>query len=76
MHENVADDHWWRGCKPNHDEPLGCSEHNFPHDGYDVLVDECVCDTDMCNTEMGPIPTVTSTTTTTTPQGMLILFPN
>lgn len=47
---------------------MGCTEHKYH--GSDIVVDECMCDTSLCNREMGPIPTSTSPTTiTTTHQG-------
>ena len=46
---------------------MGCSEHKFIHDGHEDLVDECVCDTELCNTQVGPIPETTTTEKTTTP---------
>ena len=62
---------WWRGCKPDHDEPLGCTQHKFNHGDQEYVVDECVCKETECNKEMGPIPTDTTTAPTTTPKGKL-----
>ena len=55
------EEHWWRGCKilPENSE-VGCTEHSFNHDGHEYLVDECVCDHDLCNKEMQPIPETTT----------------
>ena len=48
---------WWRGCRQlKENEQLGCEEHITEHTGYDIVVDECICKTDLCNKEMGPIP--------------------
>ena len=50
-------DMWWRGCRQlKENEQLGCEEHITEHTGYDIVVDECICKTDLCNKEMGPIP--------------------
>ena len=67
---NGNDTIWWRrDCAPKGEEPLGCTEHKF-HD-TERVVDECICDTNLCNREMGPISTTTApTTTTTTHQGL------
>ena len=46
----------------------GCTEHKF-HDSGNV-VDECICDTNLCNREMGQISTSTSPTTITTTNGL------
>ena len=59
---------WWRGCKPLINETNGCTEHKWFHNEKEMTVDECICDTDLCNTEMGPIVS-TSTEKTTTPEG-------
>ena len=65
VHEDPSEDHWWRGCRPDHGEPLGCTQHNFYHHDHDELVDECVCKEALCNREMGPIETTTKISTTT-----------
>ena len=72
VHEDSSDDHWWRGCKPDHGEPLGCTQHNFEHHDHDELVDECVCKEELCNREMGPIETSTSVSTTTIKGNLLL----
>ena len=46
---------------------IGCSEHKFGESGE--VVDECICDTELCNKEMGPIPETTTTSPTTTTEG-------
>ena len=66
---------WRRDCRPKDGDSMGCTEHKYH--GSDIVVDECMCDTSLCNREMGPIPTSTSPTTiTTTHQGPtpIILF--
>ena len=57
---------WWRGCKVLVNQTIGCSQHKWMHDDHEVTVDECVCKTDLCNTEMGPIPETTTAITSTT----------
>ena len=57
--------HWQRGCKPLGDETLGCSEHEFSHDGQEITVDECICNSNLCNNEMGPMETSTTPKITT-----------
>ena len=68
-----SDEHYRRGCKTLHDETLGCSEHKWSHDGEEMDVDECICDSDLCNKDMGPIET-TSTEKTTTPEGTRLQY--
>ena len=59
---------WRRDCGPKDGNSMGCTEHKYH--GSDIIVDECMCDTSLCNREMGPIPTSTlPTTMTTTHQG-------
>ena len=55
---------WRRDCRPKEGETFGCSEHKFRGSG--ITVDECLCDTNLCNSKMGPILTSTSITTSTT----------
>jgi hypothetical protein len=56
---------WRRDCKHREaTEPLGCIEHKW-RDG-EIVVDECICNGDFCNTEMGPIPETTTPITTST----------
>ena len=58
---------WRRNCKVVKSSTIfGCSQHDFGVNGNVIVVDECVCDTDLCNKIMGPIPETTSTTQTTT----------
>ena len=60
VHPDSEQDHWWRGCKLDLDSVMGCSQHPFTRHGEEYLVDECVCDTPLCNNEMGPIPETTT----------------
>ena len=54
---------------------MGCSQHDFTHDGQKYIVDECVCDTALCNKDMQPIPeTTTKLTPETTTKGEKITF--
>ena len=66
---------WRRDCRPKDGDSMGCTEHKYH--GSEIVVDECLCDTSLCNREMGPIPTSTSPTAiTTTHQGPIpiVLF--
>ena len=56
---------WVRDCKHDIDNTLGCSQHKWMHDGHETLVDECVCNTDLCNREMESTTKWTTPTTTT-----------
>ena len=61
------EEQWVRNCNFNKDhDTLGCSQHQFDHEGHNFTVDVCVCGSDLCNTEMGPIPDTTTTTLPTT----------
>ena len=55
---------WRRGCKYESVVNYGCRQHDFGINGKVLIVDECVCDSDECNREMGPIETSTPKTTT------------
>ena len=55
---------WRRACKYESVVNQGCSQHDFGINGKVIVVDECICDTDECNKEMGPIETSTPETTT------------
>ena len=66
VHEDPEEDHWWRGCKLDLDRVFGCSQHPFTHYNQTFTVDECVCDTPLCNKELGPIPETTTTAKETT----------
>ena len=59
---NIVDDkdHWWRGCKLDVDEMMGCAERMFTYNGQEYLVDECDCNTNECNRDMQPIPSPTT----------------
>ena len=69
MHDDTSEEVWWRGCKSDRDEPVGCTQHKFFHHDEEIVVDECVCKEDLCNEDMGPIITTTPTPQTTTPHG-------
>ena len=59
VHNDSSEEFWWRGCKPKHEEPLICSEHKYQYHDRDVYIDECLCDTDLCNKDMAPLVTTT-----------------
>ena len=71
VEDEVSDEHWWRGCKMR--DSIGCSEHKWLHHDHEYLVDECVCDTELCNKDMQPIPSST-TVKSTTPSGKLLFI--
>lgn len=54
-------EHWWRGCKLDIDQIMGCTQHPYTDHttGQEYLVDECVCNANECNRDMQPftIPT-------------------
>ena len=52
VHQNVSEEHWWRGCKMAEGEPTECTQHEFVHHGHNVTVDECICKGDLCNKNM------------------------
>ena len=54
---------WRRNCKPRNGVDLGCRQHSSFH-GY-IDVDECICDTSLCNKEMGDLPETTTPSTST-----------
>ena len=61
--EDKSSEIWRRNCKHKSDEEqVGCSEHKWM--GGIMLVDECICEGDLCNRDMGPY-TSTSTTAST-----------
>ena len=64
------DEKWQRGCKMLINQTLGCSQHKWFHDDKETVVDECVCNTNLCNEEMDPIPDKTSTKKPTSPDGI------
>ena len=70
VHNDSSEDSWWRGCKYDRDEPLGCTQHKFMHEDHEIIVDECVCKEDRCNEAMDPIPSPFTTPKTTTPKGI------
>ena len=53
---------WRRFCNTVSEDSLGCHEI-YPSSG--VVVRDCVCDTDLCNDYMDPIPTETTSAETT-----------
>ena len=55
---------WWRSCKAKHNDQLLCTEHKSMFNDHEVIKDECLCDTDECNRDIGPIVTPTTSTTT------------
>ena len=59
VHNDSSEDHWWRGCKPRHGDPLTCTEHTRQFHDHDIIFDDCVCDTDLCNKNMGPLVSTT-----------------
>ena len=62
--EDKSTEIWRRNCKhKSNEEHVGCSEHKWM--GGIILVDECICEGDLCNGDMGPY-TSTSTTAPTT----------
>ena len=61
--EDKSTEIWRRNCKhKSNEEQVGCSEHKWM--GGMILVDECICEGDLCNGDMGPY-TSTSTTAST-----------
>ena len=61
--EDKSTEIWRRNCKhKSNEEQVGCSEHKWM--GGIILVDECICEGDLCNGDMGPY-TSTSTTAST-----------
>ena len=69
VHPDGVEGSWWRGCKALENQTLGCSEHEWLHDGTEMLVHECVCDKNLCNQDT---PGTTSTVKTTTMKGYII----
>ena len=52
VHQNISDEHWWRGCKSSQGLPMGCRQYQMVHHDHNVTVDECVCYGDFCNKNM------------------------
>ena len=50
---------WRRNCKPRLGVDLGCRQHEAFH-GF-LTVDECLCTSDLCNKDMGIMPSETTT---------------
>ena len=59
---------WSRDCTHNVNKTVGCQKRSWSHDGQETLIDECICDKDLCNKDMEAITSTTSKTTT--PKGM------
>ena len=55
---------WERNCIKSNEQLLGCHEHKWRDS--EIIVDECVCTEDLCNSKMSPIDV---TTTTLPPEG-------
>ena len=53
---------WWRGCTPLNDQKLGCTERKWNGTGKEILVDECICNDDLCNEDMQKFSTEKPTT--------------
>ena len=53
---------WWRGCTTLNDQKLGCTERKWNHTGKEILIDECICDDDLCNEDMKQFSTEKTTT--------------
>ena len=65
MEHDTSAEVWKRNCKHREEnEQLGCTQHKWM--GGVILVDECICEVDLCNGVMGPIPESTTTTKSTT----------
>ena len=56
----------------NFEHKTGCYQHDFSHHDHEYLVDECVCDTELCNKDMQPIETSTTAKTTTSLGNILV----
>ena len=48
---------WRRDCWYDTDVELGCAQHVIPNENY--VIDACFCAHDLCNEDMGPLPTTT-----------------
>ena len=72
MSHDTTEERWGRGCEPREDHALGCEEHTWHESG--TTVDECRCDTNLCNKEMGPIPETTTSTSTSTSEGIFVIY--
>ena len=56
---------WSRDCTHNVNKTIGCQKRSWPHDGQETIIDECICDKDLCNKDMEAITSSTAKTTTT-----------
>ena len=61
---------WRRDCSMKSEHELGCSEHDWKTPDGEIKVYECLCDTNLCNTDTHE----SSTTTSTTPKGIFRLI--
>ena len=62
--EDKSTEIWRRNCKhKSNEEHVGCSEHKWM--GGIILVDECICEGDLCNGDMGPYTSTSKTAPTT-----------
>ena len=59
VHNDSTEDFWWRGCMPRHETPLTCAEHKLEYHDREVIIDQCVCDTALCNKDMGQLVSTT-----------------
>ena len=57
---------WRRDCKYTSVVNLGCHQHELGLYGKTIVVDECICNIDECNRQMGPIETTSHSPETTT----------
>ena len=57
-----------KGSKSYQDVYEMVKEHKWKE--LEIIVDECICDYNLCNSEMGPIPESTTTSKTTTTEGL------
>ena len=66
----IEEGEWWkRSCKTMAEHPVGCERHSL--DDGDVI-DECICDIDLCNKDMGPATDTTTPITSSTTEGILM----
>ena len=70
MATDTTEEKYHRDCMVMVNQSIGCSEHTVKLLNREIVVDVCLCNTDLCNKEMGPMPETTSTAkSTTTNQG-------
>ena len=64
MTNDTSKEIWVRDCFEHPvDVEMKCEQHME----NETMVQVCICAGNMCNKDMGPIPTITSTTTSKTP---------